>query len=53
MNVVFMFVLPDLGHLGAGLADDAADEFIGYGHLVSLMGAGRPTLAREQGKGCQ
>jgi hypothetical protein len=44
--------LPDLGHLGASLADDAADEFIGYGHFVGLMSAGRPTLTRKQGKSC-
>ena len=28
---------PDLRHLGAPLADDAANELVGDGHLVSLL----------------
>lgn len=27
---------PDFSNLGASLADDAPDEFVGHGHLVSL-----------------
>ena len=45
-------LLPNLGHLGAGLANDAADELVGHGHLVGLVGTGRPTLTRKQGEGC-
>jgi hypothetical protein len=41
-------ILPDFGDLGARLADDAADELVGDGHLVGLVGAGRPTLSGEQ-----
>jgi len=45
--------LPDLCHLGASLADDAADELVGDGHLVGLLGARAPGLARtsQQGQG--
>ncbi len=42
------FILPDLGDLGARLADDAADELVGDGHLVGLVRAGRPALSGEQ-----
>lgn len=29
--------LSDFGDFGAAFADDAADQFVGHGHLVSLL----------------
>ena len=45
---------PDLSNLGAALADDAPDDLVGDGHLVGLLGARAPGLARtsQQGQGC-
>ena len=45
---------PDLGHLGASLADDAADELVRDGHLVALLPARAPGLActSQQRQGC-
>jgi len=45
--------LPDLSHLGAALADDAADELVGDGHLVALLGVRRPPLAAQHGQSCR
>ena len=44
-------ILPDLCHLGAALADDAADELIGDGHLVGLLAVLAPALTRQHRKG--
>jgi len=45
--------LPDLGHLGAALADDASDELVGDGHLVGLLGVRRPPLAAQHRQRCR
>ena len=42
--------IPDFRHFGAGLANDAANQLIGDGHLVGLVGAGRAALPSEQGQ---
>ena len=45
---------PDLGHFRASLADDAANQLVGDGHLVGLLlGGGTPALAGEKGEGCR
>ena len=41
---------PDLCHLGAAFADDAADELIGHGHLMALLLAGVPGLPSQKSK---
>ena len=43
--------LPDLSHLGAALADDAADELVGDGHLVGLLAVLAPALTRQHREG--
>ena len=47
--------LPDLGDFGASLADDAADELVGHGHLVGLglRACRRPVVAGAQLTACQ
>lgn len=44
-------ILPDLGHFGSPLADDAADELVGDGHLVGLLAVRRSPLSAQHGKG--
>jgi len=45
--------LSDLGHFGSPLADDAADELVGDGHLVGLLAVRRSPLSAQHGKGCR
>ena len=44
IDIVAASASPDLRHLGAALADDAADELIGHSHLMTLLLAGVPGL---------
>ena len=45
--------LPDFRNLGAALADDAADDLVGHGHLVGLVGGGHLGPAAAPRQGCQ
>lgn len=52
----FLFRWPDLRNLGASLPDDAADDLVWDGHLVSLVAAGQlvPAASRagQRGQRC-
>ena len=43
-------ISPYFRHLGAALADDAADELVGDGHLMALLLAGVPGLPSQKGQ---
>ena len=42
---------PDLSDFGAALADDAADQLVGNGHLVGLLAACTAPLTAEHRQG--
>ena len=46
-----MPIIPDLSHFGSALADDAANELVGDGHLMRLLAVRRSPLPAQHGKG--